>query len=357
MTNRLANINNHKKQSYFTADAILNYLEMKNTKVLHLIPARSRASMPIFIQRQLSALSGTVTNYEAYFSGSHASARSILRTIFELRATITRDNISIVHAHWGGVLALVACIASLGLCKVVITLRGSDVNPTPSDPALISYTRRLFTYLAVPFADYVIAVSEGLAKRIRVNRLAVIPDGIDLGVFHYIKKKEAETALALPSGELRVFFYAGANPKVKGYDLARAAVHRASKIDPRIKLVVVTTGKSPREINLLLNASDCLLMCSDFEGSPNIVREAITVGLPVISVDVGDVRYWVEQANAGKIVERDVGIIADAISNELSRIRRPADPALLARFSSVQVAVRIMDIYSVVLNPVSGRVA
>jgi glycosyltransferase involved in cell wall biosynthesis len=48
------------------------------------------------------------------------------------------------------------------------------------------------------------------------------------------------------------------------------------------------------EVPAWLSASDVLLLTSMHEGSPTIVKEALACGLPVVSVDVGDVAERIE---------------------------------------------------------------
>src|SRR5712664_1222709 len=54
------------------------------------------------------------------------------------------------------------------------------------------------------------------------------------------------------------------------------------------------TGIPNAEVPVWLNASDVLLLTSMHEGSPTIVKEALACGLPVVSVDVGDVAERIE---------------------------------------------------------------
>ena len=53
-------------------------------------------------------------------------------------------------------------------------------------------------------------------------------------------------------------------------------------------------GYSREEVTLLMCAADAFLMTSFTEGSPQVIKEAMACGCPIVSVDVGDVKERVE---------------------------------------------------------------
>src|SRR5262249_17513606 len=71
-----------------------------------------------------------------------------------------------------------------------------------------------------------------------------------------------------------------------------------------------------------LNAADCLVFLSDFEGSPNLIREACACNLPIVSVEVGDVAEVLTGVRGCQIVPRDLQRIAVAVEETaLARMR------------------------------------
>jgi len=84
---------------------------------------------------------------------------------------------------------------------------------------------------------------------------------------------------------------------------------------PFVKLV----GERPyREIPEWLCAADCLALPSETEGFPNIVREALACGRPVVATPVGDIPRVVS-AQVGRLVPaRDAAALARALVETLT---------------------------------------
>jgi glycosyltransferase involved in cell wall biosynthesis len=64
-------------------------------------------------------------------------------------------------------------------------------------------------------------------------------------------------------------------------------------------------GIRNEEVPIWLNASNVLLVTSFHEGSPTIVKEALACDLPVVSVDVGDVRERIKDIDGCYIASDD----------------------------------------------------
>jgi teichuronic acid biosynthesis glycosyltransferase TuaC len=71
-----------------------------------------------------------------------------------------------------------------------------------------------------------------------------------------------------------------------------------------------------------MNACDVLVLASDFEGSPVVIKEAMACNLPVVSVDVGDVAQVIAGVQGCYICRREPGDVAEKLSRVLDRLQR-----------------------------------
>jgi len=206
---------------------------------------------------------------------------------------------------------------------VVITFRGDDLNPANGGGRTRRTIGRLLSQCAALRAAGIICVSARLKNRLwwRRARVAVIPTGVDLRVFYPRPRNEARRELGWSIEDRVVVFNVGNDPGAKRLDLAQAAFALARQRRADARLQLIDGNEPPAKIPVLLNAADCLLVTSDREGSPNIVKEALACGLPVVSVDVLGLGRRVNGIEAvrdlseDRITERVVAVYRAAIGS------------------------------------------
>jgi teichuronic acid biosynthesis glycosyltransferase TuaC len=246
-----------------------------------------------------------------------------IRAWLDVHRIFRRQHYDLVHAQFGqsGVLVIPACM------PLVVTFRGSDLLGIISDRkhryTIEGYVLNLVSRMVASLANEIILVSGSLAGRlpreIRYRRHChIIPGGVDLDLFKPSSKQEARDTLKLPHNRTLILF--GGKPDVarKRYKLARQALYH---LDGRYDLQLIVPKDVPHHLMpLYMNASDVLLLTSIHEGSPNVVKEALACNLPVVSVDVGDVRELISHI-PGCVVCHDARAetIAAALTDVLER--------------------------------------
>lgn len=320
--------------------------ERERLCVLAVLPGKPQDanSMP-FLRRQLSSLAEEGVDVRPFFLESRVSPAAIARQWRELRAALREEQPDVVHAHFGTVTALFTALATTK--PLLITYRGSDLNPTPAVSWLRNTLAKLFSQLASLRARRIICVSDQLRRRLwwRKRDIAVLSDGINLELFKPYDKAEARRQLGWNRDKEILLFTARNDPIGKGLDLAEAAAEYAGKRRPGVHLEVLR-GKTPSEqMPLLYSAADCLLMCSRFEGSPNVVKEAMACNCPVVSVDVGDVRERLDGVTPSRLVERDGAAMGAAICEILEAQSRSNGRQHILPLGESEIAKQIVQIY------------
>ncbi len=249
----------------------------------------------IFVAQLQSSLAGfPEVDVEVEVVAQHRGKLDYLGANRRVRARWDRGGYDLVHCHYG-----LTGLATLGLpetAPLVATLYGSDVNigwqRAVSKVTLARARRRVF-------------VSRRLAERWVSPRNVVLPNGVDFGVCRPIDREDACRSLGLDPGRRWILF--GGNPAnpVKGHRAFREALRVLQSAHPEAsELILSEPGQAFERVVLKMNAATCLLFTSlrGTEGSPTVVKEALAVGLPVVSVDVGDASEMLEGVTPGGIV-------------------------------------------------------
>lgn len=254
----------------------------------------------------------------------YGTALSGLLEVASLAPTVLarRGQVDVVLGSWAypDGAAAVALAALLGV-PAVVKAHGSDLNLL-GDMA----GPRANLALALPRAARVVTVSRALGDRAvslgaRRDRVDVIPNGIDTALFRVRDAAEARAELGIRTTG-RVVLYVGRLERAKGvFDLLEAfakvegddvslvllgdgsgraeAEAMAKPLGDRVRFL----GARPlAEVPVWMAASTLLTLPSWAEGSPNVVREAIACGRPVVATNVGGIPELVTSEATGRLV-------------------------------------------------------
>lgn len=317
-------------------------------RVLFVIPGEGRGGSMIFCRRQAAALVAQGTDVRLFYLRSRTSPFLLLREFRRFRAELSALSPHVVHAHYGTVTALFTALGARGI-PLVITYRGSDLNPVPGPAAarLRAWLGRGLSQIAALAAAQIVCVSGSLKRRLwwRSNRAVVLPSGVDPKIFYPQCRTKARRRLGWEESGAVILFHGGNGAPVKRLDLAQAAVVHAQCKRPDVRLKILDGKVAPELVPTFMNAADCLLLTSDAEGSPTVIQEALASNLPIVSVDVGDVREWFREVRGARVVERDPEALAQALLDLVARPERSDGRRMLNQFSAHGIAAELARIY------------
>jgi glycosyltransferase involved in cell wall biosynthesis len=252
----------------------------------------------------------------------------------------------VIHAHYGTVTALFSALGA-GSVPLVVTYRGSDLNPIPKSERVRAALGRLFSQLAALRAARIICVSSELCARLwwRRGGVTVLPSGVDPDVFCLEDRAVVRQRLGWNLEDRVVLFNAGVDPRNKRLDLAQAAVGALRAHLPSVRLEVLNGRQDPSLIPALMNASDCLLVTSDAEGSPTVVQEALATNLPIVSVDVGDVAERLRGVANTRIAARDPQALAHTLIDLVAEPLRSDGRSNLTQISAQHIGRELLRLY------------
>jgi glycosyltransferase involved in cell wall biosynthesis len=279
-----------------------------------------------FVTEQVEALEKTGVECRFY-----PVKKGYLKQWSALRRTIREKDPDIIHAHYG----LCGAFANLQRrVPVVTTYHGSDIN----DPQV-----RWISRMAIRFSSANVFVSHKLMDIVApIKNGVVIPCGIKLEDYSTIEKSEARKLMELDQDGKYILFAGSFDNPVKNAPLAMAAVSQLLGVQ-----LLELKGYTRTQVAMLMQAVDALLMTSISEGSPQVIKEALACGCPIVSIDVGDVKDRLDGVAGCYLVEKDAEKIALALKDAMTFGKRTDGKAVIIRdgLTNDAIALRLKKIY------------
>jgi teichuronic acid biosynthesis glycosyltransferase TuaC len=330
---------------------------MRILAVTNMYPTPQSPGSGTFVEQQVSGLGRLGLNVDVLFLDRRHTGMRVYRDLRQrLLDRAERFQPDIVHVMYGGVMAELAT-RTVRDRPTIVTFHGSDLLGEHLSGAarklLAGYgvwasrrAARRATRVVVVSTSLIGALPRGLDS----GKVAVIPCGIDLARFVPLDKSACKARLGWASDRFHVLFPSNSGDPVKRPQLALAAVEAARRLGVPAEIHYLR-GLPNADVPIWMNASDALLLTSRHEGSPTVVKEALACNLPVVSVDVGDVRDQLDGVTISHVALPEPRDLAAKLHSVYSAPRGGASRANAERFSLDTIALRLETLYDDVLRP------
>lgn len=306
-------------------------------KVLFVSSGRN-GSVSIVVKNQGESLRSAGIDID-YFIMKGNGLYGYLRSLPSLRKKIICGKYDLVHAHY----SLSGFLTSLATrLPLVVSLMGSDIYTAKLSKGLIrQFARRRW--------NATIVKSDRMRELLNIREAIVIPNGVDLCVFKPEDFKTARAKLKIPEISKIALFVSSQRRKEKNLKLAKEAISLLRKNGVQLLHI----GNIEHQLlPTFLNAADVLLLTSIYEGSPNIIKEAMACNCPIVTTDVGDVRELIGPTRGCYVTSFNPAEIAGQLRQAISlRSRTEGRQRIISsELDANSIAKRIIDIYNSIIG-------
>ncbi|KQZ17966.1 hypothetical protein ASD47_10960 [Caulobacter sp. Root1472] len=263
--------------------------------MLHITNAFPYAEVPeygVFVKEQIDSLDRAGVETKVLFMNGRRDGKSAYtKGVSDIRKAAA--NYDILHCHhlYSGFATALAFTGK----PVVLSFLNDWLHEM--DGVKSEMARKLGCGFGVRWADRVIFKSPVPAALGGSDRYLNLPNGVNATQFRIIPRQEARARLGLSPDAVYVLFVSSKdkNRAQKRYDRFAATMDIVRETNPGKQIEELVLVNQPRERVLdFFNSADLHLLSSDFEGSPNSVKEALCCGTPVVTTDVGNVKEMLE---------------------------------------------------------------
>ena len=270
--------------------------------VLHVTNAYPSSKLPvygIFIKEQIDSLKPLGINCDLYFiNGREKGKKEYIKAYINLKKFI--NNYDIIHAHHFLTALVVLPLIQHSTFniqhspKVVVSFLSDGIKEfIKPDNVLFNklVKQNLFNYI-IKHSDARI-FKKSIPPSLTEDAYSFyLPNGVDTDMYYPVSKPEAKQKLGLDINKTYILFVSliDVNRPEKRYDIFKKTINILKENYGRSDIEELCITNIPHElVPLYCNAASLHLITSDFEGSPNSVKECLACNIPVVSTNVGNV--------------------------------------------------------------------
>jgi teichuronic acid biosynthesis glycosyltransferase TuaC len=304
-------------------------------------PTPARPYWARFIVQQVEFLQKSGVDIDVIAFRGAKNPINYVRAWYRVHRRLQQSPYDLIHAQWAQS-ALTALPTRLPL---VVTFRGGETDGIVGPGGkctVIGRILRFVSWIVATRADELVLVSGHMRRHLPQRSFHIVPSGLDFSRLPLISQDAARKQLGLPASKRLVLFVGNPAEPLKRYAFAREIV---SRLNSEAELVLAW-GVPHDEIPVYMNACDALLVTSVYEGSPNVVKEALACNLPIVSVAVGDIPDRLNGvAGCSVHPDNDPDRIAAALATVLQRKERTNSRPAVRDLDENILARRMTEIY------------
>ncbi|MEF1291619.1 glycosyltransferase [Vibrio sp. M260118] len=320
---------------------------MKILIVSNMYPGRNKDFLyaGIFVKEQVEALNKIEgVECELLVIDGYKSKLVYLFGSLKLLGHLIFNKYDVIHAHYG----LSALFTLLNPFKrrwnnVVLTLHGGDILVEQNKNVQVFLTKLILSRVGK-----VLTLNEKMNDVVRDYRsdYVVLPCGVDTDFFKPDFDSINSNVLLFPGRIDR---------EVKNFPLFQKVVADYNNRFGRLEILPLD-GFSRDEVRMHMQSAAAVLMTSVSEGSPQVIKEAMSCDLPIVSSNVGDVDY-ITRGVAGTAVfniDADPAAISELLYKTLthakSHVGARRERIMQLGLSNDYVVMKMIKIYKEVID-------
>ena len=300
-------------------------------RVLFVSSGTSRYGISPIVKNQGESLKRIGIDVD-YFTIKQKGIKGYLKAAKELKRVLIKERYDVIHAHYwlSGIVATLA-----GAKPIVVSLMGDDVKAS----LIFRFIIRVFYKISW---SKIIVKSKDMYETLNIKDAYIVSNGVNFDRFKPIDKEIALSYTKWNPNKRHILFTSDPDRRVKNFKLAKEAFEYLN--DSSLELHYMRHIDNSL-VPYYYNSADVVILTSLWEGSPNAIKEAMACNIPIVSVDVGDVRDIISNTKGCFIASNRVDDFANKIKLALTFNKRTTGREDIKDLREDEVAKKIVSIY------------